>query len=291
MGVPVGQPRRRGRGRAHRAGRSLSALFERLSVAVYCLPLLAIGPILQIVTTGSSTKIVLAALAVFFTTMVCCVLGLRSADPASLDVVYAAGGGKLRMFSAVRVQAALPSVFVGLRIAAPAALLGAIVGEYLGGSRGLGVAMILSQSSFQVARTWGLAVVIGVTVGLAYAVTGLIARLLVPWAAGERPITVLQLGQSRRGVIATVLTGVASVAILVYRVVGDAALVRPEPVLRQAAARRVAFPHDRQRRPRRGVVGARHHTRRHGGRLRHRFGRLGGGGRRRRSRRRSSTPW
>ena len=113
----------------------LSALFERLSVAVYCLPLLAIGPILQIVTTGSSTKIVLAALAVFFTTMVCCVLGLRSADPASLDVVYAAGGGKLRMFSAVRVQAALPSVFVGLRIAAPAALLGAIVGEYLGGSQ------------------------------------------------------------------------------------------------------------------------------------------------------------
>ncbi len=156
----------------------LSALFERLSVAVYCLPLLAIGPILQIVTTGSSTKIVLAALAVFFTTMVCCVLGLRSADPASLDVVYAAGGGKLRMFSSVRVQAALPSVFVGLRIAAPAALLGAIVGEYLGGSRGLGVAMILSQSSFQVARTWGLAVVIGVTVGLAYAVTGLIARFL-----------------------------------------------------------------------------------------------------------------
>ena len=194
----------------------LSALFERLSVAVYCLPLLAIGPILQIVTTGSSTKIVLAALAVFFTTMVCCVLGLRSADPASLDVVYAAGGGKLRMFSAVRVQAALPSVFVGLRIAAPAALLGAIVGEYLGGSRGLGVAMILSQSSFQVARTWGLAVVIGVTVGLAYAVTGLIARFLLPWAAGERPITVLQLGQSRRGVVATVLTGVASVAILVF---------------------------------------------------------------------------
>ena len=76
--------------------------------------------------------------------------------------------------------------------------------------------MILSQSSFQVARTWGLAVVIGVTVGLAYAVTGLIARLLLPWASGERPITVLQLGQSRRGVVATLLTGVASVAILVF---------------------------------------------------------------------------
>ncbi len=195
--------------------RPLSALFERLSVAVYCLPLLAIGPIVQIVTTGATTKITLAALAVFFTTMVCCVLGLRSADPSSIDVVHAAGGGELRTFTAVRVQAALPSVFVGLRIAAPAALLGAIVGEYLGGTRGLGVAMILSQSSFQVARTWGLAIMIGVSVGVAYAITGLVARFLLPWASGERPITVLQLGESRRTATSTVVTGVASAVLLV----------------------------------------------------------------------------
>lgn len=195
--------------------RRLAPLFERVAVAVYCLPMLAIGPILQIVTTGATTKIVLSALAVFFTTLVCCVLGLRSADPASLDVVHTAGGGGLRQFSTVRVQAALPSLFAGLRIAAPAALLGAIVGEYLGGRRGLGVAMILSQSSFDVARTWGLAVVIGVTVGLAYATTGLMARLLLPWATGERPISVLQLGGIRRGVMTTVVTAMVSTAVLV----------------------------------------------------------------------------
>jgi sulfonate transport system permease protein len=192
--------------------RPVARLFERLAVAIYCLPLLALGPILQIVTTGATTKIVLAALAVFFTTMVCTVLGLRSADPASLDVVHSYGGGELRGFRSVRVPAALPSVFAGLRIAAPAALLGAIIGEYLGGTRGLGVAMILSQSSFDVARTWGLAIVIGVSVGLAYALTGLIARLLLPWATGERPITVLQLGEPRRsaastGISAAVLIG------------------------------------------------------------------------------------
>lgn len=195
--------------------RPLSALLEKVAVAVYCLPLLAIGPILQIVTTGSTTKIVLSALAVFFTTMVCCVLGLRSADPASLDVVHVAGGGDLRAFRSVRLQSALPSLFAGLRIAAPAALLGAIVGEYLGGRRGLGVAMILSQSSFNVARTWGLAIVIGVSVGVVYAVTGLLARVLLPWAAGERPISVLQLGEARRSLGASFVTAIASVAILV----------------------------------------------------------------------------
>ena len=152
--------------------RPLSAVLERVGVAVYCLPLLALGPILQIVAPGSTTKVALAALAVFFTTMVCCIVGLRSADPASIDVVHAAGGGRRRAFFTVRVPAALPALFAGLRIAAPAALLGAIVGEYLGGRRGLGVAMIQSQSSFDVARTWGLALVMGLTVGLVYAVTG-----------------------------------------------------------------------------------------------------------------------
>jgi sulfonate transport system permease protein len=195
--------------------RPLAAVLERVGVAVYCLPLLALGPILQIVAPGSTTKIALAALAVFFTTMVCCVVGLRSADPASIDVVQAAGGGRRRAFFTVRVPAALPALFAGLRIAAPAALLGAIVGEYLGGRRGLGVAMIQSQSSFDVARTWGLALVMGLTVGLVYAVTGVLARLLLPWASGERPLAVVQLGARRSGASASVMSIVVSAAVLV----------------------------------------------------------------------------
>lgn len=193
----------------------LAPLLERLTVAVYCLPLLAVGPILQIVTPGATAKIVLAALAVFFTTTVCCVLGLRSADPASLDVVHAAGGHGWRKFLNVRAPAALPSLFAGLRIAAPAALLGAIVGEYLGGTRGLGVAMINSQASFAVARTWGLAIVIAILVGVAYTVTGLVARVTVPWASGERPIAVMQLGESPRGALRTALLAIASAVVLV----------------------------------------------------------------------------
>jgi ABC-type nitrate/sulfonate/bicarbonate transport system permease component len=94
-------------------------------------------------------------------------------------------------------------------------LLGAIVGEYLGGRRGLGVAMIQSQSSFDVARTWGLALVMGLTVGLVYAVTGVLARLLLPWASGERPLAVVQLGARRSGASASVMSIVVSAAVLV----------------------------------------------------------------------------
>ena len=194
--------------------RPLSTVLERIGVAVYCLPLLALGPILQIVAPGSAAKVVLAALAVFYTTMVCCVVGLRSADPASIDVVRAAGGGRKRSFVAVRVPGALPALFAGLRIAAPAALLGAIVGEYLGGQRGLGVAMIQSQSSFDVPRTWGLAVVMGLTVGVVYAAMGILSRVLLPWAAGERPLSVLQLA-GRSSVRSSALSIAVSAAVLI----------------------------------------------------------------------------
>ena len=73
----------------------------------------------------------------------------------------------------VRLQAALPSLFAGLRIAAPSALLGAIIGEYLGASAGLGALLIQSQTSFQVTETWGIAVFIAALAGVAYALTSL----------------------------------------------------------------------------------------------------------------------
>ena len=64
---------------------------------------------------------------------------------------------------------------------------------------GLGVAMIQSQSSFDVPRTWGLAVVMGLTVGVVYAAMGILSRVLLPWAAGERPLSVLQLAPDGQG--------------------------------------------------------------------------------------------
>src|SRR5262249_50726306 len=141
----------------------------RLAIAVYCLPLLAIGPILQIVQSEEGPKITLAALSVFFTTLIATMLGLRSADPASLELIHVYGGGTWDALRKVRVRAALPAVLAGLRIAAPAALLGAIIGELLGGTQGLGVAMVESQSSFEVSRTWGIALVTGALAGLGYA--------------------------------------------------------------------------------------------------------------------------
>lgn len=158
----------------------------RLGIATYCLPIIAIAPILEITLNGQTPKIVLAALSVFFTTLVGMLLGLRSASKTSLDVITAFGGGRFKQITKVRLRASLPSLFAALRIAAPAAILGAIIGEYFGGDSGMGVAMIHSQQAFEIERTWGLALVATAIAGIAYAITAMVGRALAPWDERKR---------------------------------------------------------------------------------------------------------
>ena len=122
---------------------------------------------------------------VFFTTLVGTLLGLRAADPLSLDLVRAYGGGRWQQLRRVQLVAALPGLFTSLKIAAPAAVLGAIIGEFLGGERGLGIAMVVAQQSLEVPRTWGIALVSGAVAGIGYALLGLVGRLVTPWAVSS----------------------------------------------------------------------------------------------------------
>ncbi|MBX6387990.1 MAG: ABC transporter permease subunit [Frankia sp.] len=161
----------------------------RLSVVVYCLPAMAIGPVLQALLPGNGASVAIAALSVFFTTLLGAVLGLRSAPRAAFDVIRAAGGGPATETVRVRLRAALPSLFAGLRVAAPAAVLGAILGEYLGADKGLGNAIITSQQQLDLPLTWALALVATVVAGAGYVLTGLVGRLLAPWAAEAVDLT------------------------------------------------------------------------------------------------------
>ncbi|GAB1823615.1 ABC transporter permease [Herbidospora sp. RD11066] len=169
---------------------AMERVLLRIAVASYCVPLVAIAPILVIVLPGNAPKEVLAGLSVFFTTLTAAVLGLRSADRSTIELIRSLGGGSFLVLRKLRLIAALPSVFAGLKIAAPAALLGAIIGEYLGSSSGLGVMLVQAQSSFQVARTWGVALVISALAGLGYAIVAIIARRLTPWAAKDVSVSV-----------------------------------------------------------------------------------------------------
>jgi ABC-type nitrate/sulfonate/bicarbonate transport system permease component len=161
----------------------LEGPLTQLGVVSYCLPIVAIGSIFVIVFSGETSKVILAAMAVFFTTFVGMVLGLRSAATSSLDLVRAYGGGVRHQLIRVRLRSSLPSLFAALRIAAPAAVLGAMIGEYLGQQdSGLGQAMVASEQAFNVPRTWGLSLTATLIGGIGFVVVAYVGRKLTPWA-------------------------------------------------------------------------------------------------------------
>lgn len=164
----------------------IESLATQLAILSYCTPLLALGPIILVVFGGRTPTIFLAAMYCFFTTMVGTVSGLRSADRTALDLVRAYGGGRWQQLRRVQLIAALPNTLAALKIAAPSAVLGAIIGEYLGGvDSGIGVALTAAQTSFNVPRTWGMAVAAAALAGLGYAVVAVLARLVAPWTGRE----------------------------------------------------------------------------------------------------------
>lgn len=159
----------------------------QIAVATYCLPIVAVGPILQATLKGDSPKVALVALSVFFTTLIGMLVGLRSADRHSIELVKAYGGNRFTQLTKVRLRSALPSLFAGLQIAAPAAILGAIIGEFFGGERGLGIFMIASLQASKVARTWGIGFLATALAGVGFAITTMIGRRLTRWAPSRSP--------------------------------------------------------------------------------------------------------
>lgn len=169
----------------------LEGAVSQLAVISYCIPIVAIGPLLVLVFDvpekgdPSGTAMFMAGLSVFFTTVVGALLGLRAADKASLDVVSVYGGSSWVQLRKVRAVAALPAVLTALQIAVPAAFLGAVLGEYFGKvETGIGVAMVIAQQSLNSPRVWGIALASGAVALILYLLVGLLTKLVTPWSKG-----------------------------------------------------------------------------------------------------------
>jgi len=154
----------------------------QVAVVAYAVPLLSIAPILVVLFEGDRARVIIAALSVFFTTLVGTHAGLKQADRTSLDAIIAYGGGRWAELVKVRFWTCLPYLFAALRIAAPTALLGAIIAEFLGADRGLGIALVVSEQNLNSVRTLGIGAVSAILAGIAYWLVGLIGRWATPWA-------------------------------------------------------------------------------------------------------------
>jgi ABC-type nitrate/sulfonate/bicarbonate transport system permease component len=157
--------------------RPAERLMAGINVTVFAMPAIALVPVLVIALHGDWPRIVLAALSVYYPTMVATVLGLTQLDPRLRDLVQVYGGREAALLRFVRWRSGLPTLLSGLRVAAPAAVLGSLLAEFgSGGSAGLGTYLIGSLGRADPARLWGIGLVATLISAFAYGAVGWVAQ-------------------------------------------------------------------------------------------------------------------
>lgn len=153
-----------------------------LVVASQAVPVPAIAPLLLVwLGYGVLPKVLVTALVGFFPVVVAAVDGLRSADRELLAMLRAFGAGRFAQFRLVRLPAALPAIFSGARIAAAVCVIGAVFGELVGASEGLGYLLTRAIAQFRTDRVIAAVVLLSAMgIGL-FLLVSVAERLLLPW--------------------------------------------------------------------------------------------------------------
>jgi NitT/TauT family transport system permease protein len=127
---------------------------DRLAAVLNSVPSIALGPIFLVLLTREATPAAVSSIHVFFIVFVSVSSGLQRATPAHRDLFAVLGADRVARFARLEMPAALPSLVSGLRLAWPAALIGAIIGEWFGASRGIGILIINAMQNFQIVLLW-----------------------------------------------------------------------------------------------------------------------------------------
>lgn len=145
-------------------------------------PLIALAPLFVLwFGFGLLPKILVVVLVCFFPLVVNLLDGLQAVDPEMADMLRTMGAGNRAVFWNVKFPAALSYLFSGLRIAATYSVMGAVIGEWLGGTVGLGVYMVRAQKAFALDRTFAAIFVIVVLSFIIFGLVRVLEYLVVPW--------------------------------------------------------------------------------------------------------------
>lgn len=148
-----------------------------IAIALRSVPLVAMTPLLTLVFgQGLLTVGLISGIVTFFPSLVNLVQGLRSVGPQSFDLFHAYGAKEMTVLRKLQVPYAVPSLFTAARIAAPGALLGAILAEWLATGHGLGYIMVTSSSESQYSMLWATIVLITVVSVVLYNAVSVVER-------------------------------------------------------------------------------------------------------------------
>ena len=166
-------------------GLARSAAVERVVspyiVAAQATPILALAPLLALwFGPGLTSKVVICGLIVFFPIAVSTMVGIRSVDAGLLEMARSFRATRRQVLTTLEIPAALPSILGGMRVGVTLAVVGAIVGEWAGADRGLGVLVNLARGSlFDIPLMFATLVTIALLGIALYLVVVVIERRLV----------------------------------------------------------------------------------------------------------------
>jgi ABC-type nitrate/sulfonate/bicarbonate transport system permease component len=151
-----------------------------MALALRAVPLVAMAPLIALVFGRSLLGVtVIAGIVTFFPVLVNVSLAQRSVPPSSVDLIRAYGGGRFALMWRVQLPAALPALFAAMRIAAPLALVGALLAEWLSTGKGLGYLMLTSLYSFHLDQMWAAVAITTIASIILYAVISFVESVVL----------------------------------------------------------------------------------------------------------------
>lgn len=167
--------------------RWLEQTLNPLIVGLQVMPKVALIPLFIVwFGFGVTSKIVLAAVIAFFPIMTNTILGIKSVEMGHRDVMLALNASRWQTFRDVELPSAMPFILTGMEVGIVLATIGAIVGEYLGGSQGLGYMAVATLNAFDVQSMFGVIFVLTILGLLLYFLVVMLRRYLTPWHAAAK---------------------------------------------------------------------------------------------------------
>jgi NitT/TauT family transport system permease protein len=152
-------------------------------LALQSMPKVAIAPLLALwIGFGTLPKIVVVFLVCFFPIIVATTSGLTAVPTSLMDLIRSLSASPLQTFVKIRFPTAMPHIFVGLKIAITFAVIGAVIGEFVGSENGLGYLILISTSQSRTPLAFGALVLLTLMSIVLYYGIALIERIAVPWA-------------------------------------------------------------------------------------------------------------
>jgi NitT/TauT family transport system permease protein len=151
------------------------------------IPKIAIAPLFIIwFGLGMESKILLAFLLALFPIFVNSLTGLEEIESDLLDLSRLSGGNKYRIFTKVRLMNALPYIADALKVAFPLALVGSIVGEFIGGNRGIGYLILSGQFSMDTELVFATLLSITIFTSVGIALISVFEQIFLKWRPSRR---------------------------------------------------------------------------------------------------------